>query len=64
MSFSGTTLKKVHKKAGFGDVVIDKFDVDLDFQFIPIRLKKIFTWLANNSKMFWPMVKVVAKKSL
>jgi ubiquinone/menaquinone biosynthesis C-methylase UbiE/uncharacterized protein YbaR (Trm112 family) len=64
MSFSKATLKKVHKKAGFGEVVIDKFDVDLDFQSIPVRLKNIFTWLANNSRMFWPMVKVVAKKSL
>lgn len=62
LSFLGTTLKKIHKKAGFSNISIKKFEVTLHFEFIPKKIRRPFMWLANNSRLFWPMVKVVAVK--
>lgn len=63
MSFLSTTLKKIHLNAGFKKIKVEKFSVKMDFDFTPKRFKKIFTWLAENSRLFWPMVKVIAKKN-
>lgn len=62
MSFLGSTLKKIHEKAGFKKVTVSKFDVYLAFDFLPKFIKKPFIWLAKNSRLFWPMIKVIAYK--
>ncbi len=62
MSFLATTLKKVHRKAGFSNVSVEKFDVQLLFEFLPEFAKRPAKWLAMHSRLFWPMVKVIAKK--
>ncbi len=63
LSFLGSTLKKIHKKAGFKKIYIDKFKVKLSFDFINNKfIKKKCIWLASNSNLFWPMIKVIAKK--
>jgi len=62
MSFLASTLKKIHRCAGFNNIKVDKFRVKIVFNFLPNLLKPIFIWLATNSKLFWPMVKVVAEK--
>ena len=62
MSFLATTLKKIYKKAGFNKISVNKFEFELAFDFVPNSLKKPFVWLANNSRFFWPMIKVVSKK--
>ena len=64
LSFTAPHLKKIHKKYGFSEVVVEKFKTTLLFEFIPfVWLKNIFIWLAENSPLFWPMVKVVGRKS-
>ncbi|MCK4781677.1 methyltransferase domain-containing protein [Candidatus Parcubacteria bacterium] len=63
LSFLGSTLKKMHRKVGFKEIYVDKFKVKLSFDFIPTEfLKKICIKIANNSRLFWPMIKVIAKK--
>ncbi len=62
MSFLAGTLKKIHKHAGFNNVRIDKFKVKIQFDFLPGFLKPFFIWLAVNSRLFWPTVKVIGKK--
>ncbi len=63
LSFLGRTLKKIHEKAGFKKIRIDKYKIKLAFDFIPFKtLRKVFDYIANNSRLFWPMVKVVAYK--
>lgn len=62
MSFLGGTLKKIHKKAGFKKTAVKNFEVKMSFDFIPKSLKTPFVWLAKSSRLFWPMVKVIAKK--
>jgi len=63
LSFLGSTLKKIHKRAGFKKVYVDKFKVKLSFDFIPAKfLKKICIMIANNHRLFWPMIKIIAKK--
>lgn len=61
-SFLGTSLKKIHKKAGFKRTRVEKFDVFLYFEFAPKILRAPFIWLAKNSPLFWPMIKVIAEK--
>lgn len=63
LSFLGRTLIKIHEKAGFSKIRIDKYKIKLAFDFIPFRtLKKILVYIADNYRLFWPMVKVVASK--
>ena len=63
LSFSSSHLKFLHKKIGFKKVAVDKFDTKLMFDFIPFNfLKKICIYLANHSRLFWPMVKIIAEK--
>lgn len=62
LSFSGRTMKALHYGAGFADTRVDKFDVELKFEYVPRFLARPFTWLANNYRLFWPMVKVVGTK--
>lgn len=63
LSFLGSTLIKLHQKAGFREIFIDKFRVKLAFDFISSNiLKKLFIKMANSSRLFWPMIKIIAKK--
>lgn len=63
LSFLGRTMRKIHHKAGFKQIKIDKFKIKLAFDYIPFKpLRKIFDFLANNSRLFWPMIKVIAQK--
>lgn len=62
LSFLASTLKRVHKRAGFKKVKVEKFSAQLSFEFLPSFLKTPFVWLANNSRLFWPMVKITATK--
>ncbi|GAH68729.1 unnamed protein product, partial [marine sediment metagenome] len=63
LSFLGSTLKRIHRKAGFKKVYVDKFRVKLSFDFVPGKfLKKICGKIANSNKLFWPMIKVIAQK--
>ena len=61
-SFLGFTLKKIHKKAGFKKVKVDKFKVKLVFDFAPKLFRPLLVKLANSSRLFWPMIKVIGKK--
>lgn len=62
MSFLGSTLKRIHTKAGFRHVEIKKFEIPLAFDFMPKLLRPYLIRLANSSRLFWPMIKVIAKK--
>lgn len=62
MSFMASSLNKMHLKSGFRKVGVDKFEVNLFFEFIPALVRKPFIWLAENSKLFWPVVKVIGLK--
>lgn len=62
MSFLRSTLVKIHMNAGFRKVIVDKFEVNLSFEFIPGLVRKPFIWLAENSSLFWPVVKVIGLK--
>lgn len=62
MSFLGSTLKNIHRKAGFSKCTIGQFDIDLSFEFAPRFLKPTLVSLAKNSRLFWPMIKVVGIK--
>lgn len=62
-SFSKNYLKKIHRLCGFKEVVVNKFEVELEFAFIKNReIKSMFNYLAQKSRLFWPMVYVCAKK--
>ena len=62
MSFTAGKLNDVHEKSGFSRVIVDKFQVKLSFDMLPRFMRKPFVWLADNSWLFWPMVKVIGKK--
>lgn len=63
LSFLATHLKYLHSKAGFKKVEAKKFETKLMFEFIPTKiLKDSMSWLANNSPLFWPMIKVIGTK--
>jgi len=62
MSFMSSSLNKMHLKSGFRKVAVDKFEVNIYFEFIPALLRSPLIWLAKNSKLFWPVVKVIGTK--
>ena len=62
LSFLSRTIKNIHKKSGFNEVLIKRFNVPLTLEFIPDSLKRPVTWLALNCSLFWPMIFVVGKK--
>lgn len=63
MSFLASHIKYLHKKAGFKNIKATKFETKLMFEFIPSKfLKNTMSWLANNSPLFWPMIKVIGVK--
>lgn len=62
LSFLPSTIYNLHRNVGFNIVNIDKFKVFLAFDFIPSFLRKPFVFLSTNSILFWPMIKIIAKK--
>ncbi|MFH1295411.1 MAG: methyltransferase domain-containing protein [bacterium] len=63
LSFSALSLKSLHRKAGFKKVKVSHFKTRLVFEYVQNKvLRKIMTWLAEESPLFWPMVKVEATK--
>lgn len=61
-SFLSSTLRSLHARAGFEHITIDKFQVQLAFEFIPPFVRPYAKQLAENSPLFWPMVKIIAIK--
>ena len=62
LSFTRRQLHDIHSKAGFRDIEINKFQVALCFYHFHKWLRPYLEKLANSSPLFWPMLKVVAKK--
>ena len=62
LSFLGSTLRKIHKKLGFRNVTVSKFKIALVFEFLPAFFRKPMKWLAQNCRLFWPMIKVIGVK--
>lgn len=63
LSFTANNISKLHKKAGFKKISVRKFDTKLMFDFIPFNFIKTYCiYLANNYRLFWPMIKVIAEK--
>jgi ubiquinone/menaquinone biosynthesis C-methylase UbiE/uncharacterized protein YbaR (Trm112 family) len=61
-SFPISKMRKIHAKAGFKDITISKLEVKLTFDFIPERARKLFIKIATKTTIFWPMIKVIARK--
>lgn len=62
MSFTRRTLAAIHRRAGFRNIDIDRFDVALVFEYAPAIVRVPLRYLARHSSWFWPMVKVIARK--
>ena len=63
LSFLPITLVNIHKKAGFKKIEVKYFDTKLLFELIPFTaVRNLLIKLAQNSPLFWPMIKVVATK--
>lgn len=62
LSFLASTLVKMHKNAGFSHIEVKKFTVKLTFDYLPEKFRGFFIPLAEKSPLFWPMIKVIAKK--
>lgn len=62
LSFLGSTLRKIHKRAGFRKVEVDKFEAKLLLEFAPKQFRPLLIKLANSNRLFWPMIKVIARK--
>lgn len=67
LQFSENQLVRLHEKAGFkrNMICVNRFDCNDILQFDCVKnekVKKLFTYLCNNFKQFWPAVEVVAQK--
>lgn len=63
LSFTTPYLKKIHRQAGFREVKVGRFETTLMFDYFPFEfMRKVGKYLATNSRLFWPMVKVVGRK--
>ena len=61
-SFLESTIKRIHKQAGFKQITVARFKVQTVFDFIPKIFRKFAAYLCNSSRLFWPMIKVIAQK--
>ncbi len=61
-SFTKTYLRRLHRKVGFSEVKIDRFNVALKVELLPRFCRYLVSYLSNRLPLFWPMIKVVAKK--
>ncbi len=62
LAFTAGQMKRMHEWAGFKNIRIAKWDTVLQFKSMPRFMRGIFTYIANNSRFFWPMIVVVAEK--
>lgn len=63
LSFTTGQLVDLHRRAGFKNIKVEKFETMLIFEWVPFSfLKKVCVLVANNVRLFWPMVKVTAVK--
>ena len=63
MSFLGSTMKKIHKTSGFKKIKVDRFKINISPTMIKNDLlKKILGDLSRSSRLFWPLIKIVATK--
>lgn len=63
LSFTATQLLNLHRRAGFKEIRVEKFETMLIFEWVPFNLlKKFCAYVANRFRLFWPMVKVIAIK--
>lgn len=63
LSFLPSTLNKMHLDSGFRKVEVNKFNVNLIFEYLPFPiLRKIATYISNHSLLFWPVIYISAKK--
>lgn len=63
LSFSQNRMREIHKRAGYSRILIDKFYVEFFLESrLPLPLKKCAIFLANNSLLFCPMMKVIGYK--
>jgi len=63
MSFLGSTMKKIHKKSGFKKIKVDRLKININPTMIKNDLlKKILGGLSRSSRLFWPLIKIVATK--
>jgi ubiquinone/menaquinone biosynthesis C-methylase UbiE/uncharacterized protein YbaR (Trm112 family) len=62
LSFTPGKIRQLHAESGFRDIRIGKFRVILILEFLPKWLKPPFRYLCEHSRLFWPMIKIVATK--
>lgn len=62
-SFTRRKMRKMHEAAGFSNITSGRFKAKLDFEYITFKpVRKVSIYLAENFSLFWPMIKVIAKK--
>lgn len=62
MSFPVKKLKRMHLKVGFKEVFIKRLECPIMLDFLPVKVRSLFRWVAKNFRQFWPMALVIAKK--
>ena len=63
LSFTSSTLIRLHKRAGFKKVSVSHYKTRLVFEHIRNSIiRGVIIWMAENLPLFWPLVKVVAIK--
>ena len=63
LSFTRNKLETLYKSAGYSNVSTHKFIVNLEIEYIHNWiLKKMVRYLAENSRLFWPMIYVNGEK--
>ncbi len=63
-SFTMSGIKRVHVSSGFkkNKIKVEKLEVNLIFEFLPARIRCAARYLASHSRLFWPMIKIIAMK--
>ncbi len=62
MSFLASTIANIHSQAGFRKVIVDKYEVPLVLEYIPKKLKPLFSRIINEVGFLNPMHKVIGIK--
>lgn len=63
LSFLPETIKQLHFKSGFKQVIVDDFKVNLVLEYIKNKsLQRALTYLITNTSFLRPMLKVIAIK--
>ncbi len=62
-SFTRSKLEKLYKESGYSNVSTHKFIVDIGLEYIHNGIiQKVVRYLAENSRLFWPMIYVIGEK--